>query len=131
MGCIAGPQLFLAYEKPLYRTAMNTIIGMCEYLSRFYCTTVHERLPRQCDRVVRSSGPHSGKISRADLFILFSPRADAVYFVSMLAYREICRRENNRRDRLAANGCAEAVARPAEKEDNKSDIDDLAFRYIL
>ncbi|KAG0655350.1 hypothetical protein C6P46_001047 [Rhodotorula mucilaginosa] len=84
VGCIAGPQLFLAYEKPLYRTAMNTIIGMY-----------------------------------------------AVYFVAMLAYREICRRENNRRDRLAANGCAEAVARPAEKEDNKSDIDDLAFRYIL
>lgn len=49
----------------------------------------------------------------------------------MLAYREICRRENRRRDVLAANGCAEAVARPAEKEDNKSDIDDLAFRYIL
>ncbi|GAA5993152.1 hypothetical protein JCM10908_001314 [Rhodotorula pacifica] len=84
VGCIAGPQLFLATEKPLYRTAMNTIIGMY-----------------------------------------------AVYFVAMLAYREICRRENNRRDRLAANGCAEAVARPAEKEDNKSDIDDLAFRYIL
>ena len=30
VGCIAGPQLFLAYEKPLYRTAMNTIIGMCK-----------------------------------------------------------------------------------------------------
>lgn len=71
---------------------------------------------------------HSGQNFGADFLL---PRTDAVYFVAMLAYREICRRENNRRDRLAANGCAEAVARPAEKEDNKSDIDDLAFRYIL
>lgn len=114
VGCIAGPQLFLSKEKPLYRTAMNTIIGMCE--SSFCAHT--------------SSSASARLVKVADL--LFSAATpDAVYFVAMLAYREICRRENNRRDMLAANGCVEAEARPAEKEDNKSDIDDLAFRYIL
>ncbi|BGP22487.1 hypothetical protein JCM10295v2_001366 [Rhodotorula toruloides] len=84
VGCIAGPQLFLSYEAPLYRTAMNTIVGM-------YCA----------------------------------------YFASMLLYREICRRENNRRDKLAAEGVEEAKPRLATHESNETDIDDLAFRYIV
>lgn len=53
------------------------------------------------------------------------------YIISMLAYRELCRRENNRRDRLALEGVEEAKPRPATHEDNTSDIDDLAFRYVL
>lgn len=84
VGCICGPQIFLATESPLYPTAMGTIIGM-------YC----------------------------------------VYLISMLAYQELCRRENRRRDRLAAEGVEAAQARLATKEDNASAIDDLAFRYVL
>ncbi|BGP29716.1 hypothetical protein JCM10296v2_001455 [Rhodotorula toruloides] len=84
VGCIAGPQLFLSYEAPLYRTAMNTIIGM-------YCA----------------------------------------YLASMFLYREICRRENNRRDKLAAEGVEEAKPRLATHESNDTDIDDLAFRFVL
>ncbi|GJN88188.1 hypothetical protein Rhopal_001153-T1 [Rhodotorula paludigena] len=84
VGCVAGPQLFLARESPLYRTATNAIIGL--YVA---------------------------------------------YILSMLAYYWICRRENRRRDRLAAEGVEEAKPRPATKEDNTTDIDDLAFRYIL
>jgi len=84
VGCIAGPQLFISTESPLYPTAMGTIIGM-------YCA----------------------------------------YLVSMLAYQELCRRENRRRDRLAASGVEAAQPRPAVAEDNTSDIDDLAFRYVL
>ncbi len=84
VGCICGPQIFLASESPLYPTAMGTIIGM-------YCA----------------------------------------YLISMLAYRELCRRENCRRDRLAAEGVEAAQPKLAAKEDNTSDIDDLAFRYVL
>ncbi|BGO89228.1 hypothetical protein NBRC10512_005939 [Rhodotorula toruloides] len=84
VGCIAGPQLFLSYEAPLYRTAMNTIIGM-------YCA----------------------------------------YLASMFLYREICRRENSRRDKLAAEGVEEAKPRLATHESNDTDIDDLAFRFVL
>jgi hypothetical protein len=80
----AGPQLFLSYEAPLYRTAMNTILGM-------YCA----------------------------------------YIASMLLYRELCRRENNRRDKLAAEGVEEAKPRLATHESNDTDIDDLAFRYVV
>ncbi|GAA5903191.1 hypothetical protein JCM6882_006989 [Rhodosporidiobolus microsporus] len=84
VGCIAGPQLFLDTEKPLYRTAMNTIIAM-------YCC----------------------------------------YLASMLIYQELCRYENRRRDRLAEQGVEEAKPKLAGAEDNVSDIDDLAFRYIM
>lgn len=49
----------------------------------------------------------------------------------MFLYQEMSRRENRRRDRLAAEGVEEARPRPATKEDNTTDIDDLAFRYIL
>lgn len=109
---------------------MNTIIGMCEYQASTSMAYTPGDVLTDPEGAAILPARTSGK-TRADLFLLLFRRADAVYFVSMLAYREICRRENNRRDRLAANGCAEAVARPAEKEDNKSDIDDLAFRYIL
>ncbi|GAA5909887.1 hypothetical protein JCM8208_000981 [Rhodotorula glutinis] len=83
-GCIAGPQLFLTKEAPLYRTATNAIIAL-------YC----------------------------------------IYIASMFLYQEMSRRENRRRDRLAAEGVEAAQPRPATKEDNTTDIDDLAFRYIL
>ncbi|KAK4698629.1 MFS transporter, ACS family, allantoate permease, partial [Phenoliferia sp. Uapishka_3] len=53
------------------------------------------------------------------------------YIVAQLAYRQLCSRENNRRDRLAAEGVAEAVARPAGAEDNSTDLEDLGFRYVL
>ena len=53
------------------------------------------------------------------------------YIVAQLVYRQLCSRENNRRDRLAASGVAEAMARPAGGEDNTTDIEDLAFRYVL
>lgn len=53
------------------------------------------------------------------------------YIIAQLAYRQLCSRENNRRDRLAASGVAAAVARPAGGEDNRTDIEDLAFRYVL
>jgi len=54
-----------------------------------------------------------------------------IYIASMFLYQEMSRRENRRRDRLAAEGVEEARPRPATKEDNTTDIDDLAFRYIL
>ena len=53
------------------------------------------------------------------------------YIVAQLVYRQLCSRENNRRDRLAASGVAEAMARPAGGEDNTTDIENLAFRYVL
>jgi len=49
----------------------------------------------------------------------------------MFLYQELSRRENRRRDRLAAEGVEAAQARPATQEDNTTDIEDLAFRYIL
>ncbi|GAA5927408.1 hypothetical protein JCM10213_003462 [Rhodosporidiobolus nylandii] len=55
----------------------------------------------------------------------------AAYLLSQLLYQELCRRENRRRDRLAAEGVEEAKPRLAAHEDNQSDIDDLAFRYVL
>ncbi|GAA6052475.1 hypothetical protein JCM3770_001130 [Rhodotorula araucariae] len=53
------------------------------------------------------------------------------YIATMLLYQEMSRRENRRRDRLAAEGYDAAKPRPATTEDNMTDIDDLAFRYIL
>ncbi|GAA5864731.1 hypothetical protein JCM1840_002211 [Sporobolomyces johnsonii] len=83
-GCICGPQLFLAREAPLYKTAMATIIAWL-----------------------------------------------IIYLLTMLAFRQLCARENNRRDRLAADGVEEAKPRLASEEDNRTDIEDLAFRYVL
>ncbi|GAA5913435.1 hypothetical protein JCM5296_003631 [Sporobolomyces johnsonii] len=54
-----------------------------------------------------------------------------LYFLAMLAFRQLCARENNRRDRLAADGVEEAKPRLASEEDNRTDIEDLAFRYVL
>ncbi|GAA5854891.1 hypothetical protein JCM8547_004112 [Rhodosporidiobolus lusitaniae] len=84
VGCIAGPQLFIATESPLYPTAMKTIIAM-------YC----------------------------------------LYIGTMFAYQELCRNENRRRDRLAAEGNEAARPRAATRDNNQTDIDDLAFRYCL
>ncbi|GAA6003453.1 hypothetical protein JCM10207_000340 [Rhodosporidiobolus poonsookiae] len=84
VGCIAGPQLFRDNEKPLYPTAMITIIVM--YI---------------------------------------------VFIACMLFYQELSRYENRRRDRLAAEGNEAAKPRLASSEDNISDLDDLAFRYVL
>lgn len=43
----------------------------------------------------------------------------------------LCYRENQRRDRLAAEGDESAQAKPADAFDNKSDLRDLSFRYML
>ncbi|WVW82486.1 hypothetical protein I302_104497 [Kwoniella bestiolae CBS 10118] len=83
-GSICGPQLFLATEKPLYRTAMRAIVG---------------------------------------LYI--------VYMVTMASFTLLCKLENRRRDKLAAEGNEEAVAKPGTTLDNESDIRDLSFRYVL
>ncbi|WWC58767.1 uncharacterized protein I303_101311 [Kwoniella dejecticola CBS 10117] len=83
-GSICGPQLFLAQEKPLYRTAMRAIVGLY-----------------------------------------------VVYMVTMASFTVLCRLENRRRDSLAAAGDESAVAKPGTALDNKSDVQDLSFRYVL
>lgn len=55
----------------------------------------------------------------------------AAYMLLVLAFTIICRRENARRDRLAASGVKEAEAKPATDFDNESDLDDLSFRYLV
>ncbi|OCF78449.1 hypothetical protein I204_00389 [Kwoniella mangroviensis CBS 8886] len=54
-----------------------------------------------------------------------------VYIVFMLLFMVLCKMENSRRDRLAAEGNEEAVPRPAADYDNKTDKQDLSFRYVL
>jgi hypothetical protein len=54
-----------------------------------------------------------------------------VYIASMAAYQELCRYENRRRDRLALEGVEAAKPRPAAIDRNMTDLDDLAFRYVL
>ena len=55
----------------------------------------------------------------------------AVLIVSIGVGWWIFRRENKRRDSLAASGMSEAIARPAVVETNNTDIEDLGFRYVL
>lgn len=54
-----------------------------------------------------------------------------VFITAQIAYRQLCARENARRDRLWAEGVAEAEPGLAPKEDNRTDIEDLGFRYVL
>lgn len=80
-----------------------------------------------------------------------------VFMAAHILYRQLCARENKRRDRLALEGNVEAIPkfvscpspcplfsatlqsdkqwtrlhRPAAAESNITDIDDLAFRYVL
>ena len=55
----------------------------------------------------------------------------AVFVIAQLTFYALNRRENRRRDKLAAEGNRAAVARPAEAEDNETDKQDLGFRYVL
>ncbi|KAK8853019.1 hypothetical protein IAR55_003720 [Kwoniella newhampshirensis] len=84
VGCIAGPQMFLATETPTYPTAMRACIGLY-----------------------------------------------AVYIVAQVAYLALSYYENKRRDKLAAAGDDSAIPRPASDEDNRTDLEDLSFRYVL
>ncbi|WWC98755.1 hypothetical protein V866_005648 [Kwoniella sp. B9012] len=54
-----------------------------------------------------------------------------VYIAFMLLFMVLCKMENSRRDRLAAEGNEEAVPRPAANYDNKTDKQDLSYRYVL
>ncbi|OCF41264.1 hypothetical protein I317_04922 [Kwoniella heveanensis CBS 569] len=53
------------------------------------------------------------------------------YIVTMLLFTFMCKWENARRDKLAAEGNQDAIARPATGYDNESDVKDLSFRYVL
>lgn len=55
----------------------------------------------------------------------------SIYIVAQLLYWYLCKRENERRDRLVAEGHPDALPRPASEEDNRTDLQDLAFRYVL
>lgn len=55
----------------------------------------------------------------------------AVFILAQLTFLGLNWRENRRRDRLAINGDQRAVPRPASGEDNETDKNDLAFRYVL
>lgn len=54
-----------------------------------------------------------------------------VFITAQIVYRQLCARENARRDRLWAEGLVEAEPGLASKEDNRTDIEDLGFRYVL
>lgn len=54
-----------------------------------------------------------------------------VFITAQIVYRQLCARENARRDKLWAEGVAEAEPGLAPKEDNRTDIEDLGFRYVL
>jgi hypothetical protein len=54
-----------------------------------------------------------------------------IFITAQIAYRQLCARENARRDKLWAEGVAEAEPQLAPKEDNRTDIEDLGFRYVL
>nr|XP_031859695.1 uncharacterized protein CI109_004970 [Kwoniella shandongensis]KAA5526767.1 hypothetical protein CI109_004970 [Kwoniella shandongensis] len=55
----------------------------------------------------------------------------AVYILAQAAYLVLSYYENKRRDKLAAEGDESAVPRPASDEDNRTDLEDLSFRYVL
>jgi len=55
----------------------------------------------------------------------------SAYILLVGFFAWLCYRENQRRDRLAAEGDESAQAKPADAFDNKSDLRDLSFRYML
>lgn len=57
--------------------------------------------------------------------------AISLYILAQMYYWYLCKRENARRDKLAADGHPDAIPQPASAEDNRTDLQDLAFRYVL